>query len=148
MKNDFLIKALIIGAIIIGLLIMFGVVKVSADDGAVSVPAVIESATLEIVAESQAMDITTPPVWLADIMRFVERVPVIGPIAIEVFKWIGVIAAIFTALVTCLLSITRTLFMAASLSSLAPLMAWVTKFEEGKLMNWLKYFSIYNAKKE
>jgi len=132
---------------------IFGSAISLADDAAVTMATASESGAISIaeaapVVISQPSDITTPPEWLANAMYTIEKLPIVGPIAVEVFKWLGVISAIMTALVTCLLSISRTLFYAAKFGSVASLMAWVTKFETSKIMNWLKFFSIYNAKKE
>jgi hypothetical protein len=80
-------------------------------------------------------------------MLSAESVPFVGPALVEVLKWLGVIGALMTALVTFILSVTRTLFFAARWTRLGSLMLVVANFEKGKVMYWLKYFSLYNAKK-
>lgn len=150
MKADFLIKAFIIAAIFAAAMIFLGATKLHAEDLIVSLAPVSEAMSSQALSPSElaTIDALVPPAWLLEVMHKIESVPVIGPVAIDVFKWLGVVAAVMTALVTCLLSITRALVFAGRIQGMAPLMAWAMKLEKGKVMYWLKYFSVYNAKKE
>lgn len=114
----------------------------------VATPAAISVAQPPVIVAAAPSDVAAPPAWLVQAMKTVEGVPVIGKIAVEVFKWAGVLGVIMTALVACLLTIAKALQAAGGFAKLAAVVAWASSFESGKIMYWLKFFSFYNAKKE
>ncbi len=115
------------------------------------VPTPTAAAVVEVV---QALPDTAPdakflpPEWLAKAMDVISSMPVVGPIVVEVAKWLGVAASILTILVTALLGVLRVLITSANLLKLAGLAAKLEVLMSGPIMYWLKFFSMYNAKKK
>ena len=89
-----------------------------------------------------------PPVWLEKVMDTASAVPVVGPVVVTALKWLGVLSSVLTALVTAILAIAMALQKLLPLTKLADLTIKVEAFMNGPIMYWLKFFSIYNAKKE
>jgi len=89
-----------------------------------------------------------PPTWLEKAMNVAASVPIVGPYVLEAMKWLGVIASILTALVTALLGILLALQKVLSIAKLADLALKIQLFIDGPAMYWLKFFSMYNAKKK
>lgn len=87
------------------------------------------------------------PEWLVKALELVSSVPVVGPIVVEVAKWLGVLSSVLTILVTAILGIIRALGVVLPAIKLADLAAKVLAFENSKVMYWLKLLSMYNAKK-
>jgi|GEM_PF-5277134 len=104
--------------------------------------------TMVVSASAPADDVLMPPAWLATALKTIESMPIIGPVAVEVFKWLGVIASIATALVTFLVAVIRALSVVLSAARMLALANMIAAFESSKIMYWLKFFSIYNAKEK
>lgn len=92
--------------------------------------------------------ITEAPSWLVTTLETVSSLPVVGPIIVEIAKWLGVLASIATILVTALMAILRALQVVLPAVKLASLVNWVIAIENSKALYWLKFFSMYNAKKK
>lgn len=90
---------------------------------------------------------TEAPEWLVKALELVSSVPVVGPIVVEIAKWLGVLASVLTILVTAILAVIRALGAVLPAIKMAELAAKVLAFENSKIMHWLKMFSMYNAKK-
>lgn len=88
-----------------------------------------------------------PPAWAQEIMVSAEKLPIVGPVVSKVLLWSGIVAGILTTLVAALLSIVNTLMGVANLSGLNTVATALAKFRDGKIMYWLKFFSLFNAKK-
>jgi len=88
------------------------------------------------------------PAILLQMMAIAKSVPVLGPIAVEVAKYLGLVASLLTILVTAILAAIRSLQVALPLLKLASLAAKIAAFEKSKVMYYLKFFSVYNAKKD
>lgn len=143
----------LVGVYIVLSVMLLGTKSISQEvspNGAITIDMakVVEAQSIELETKEfkEKIDLTTPPSWLADTMEMVAKMPIIGPIVIEILKWLGVIGAIGTAFVTFLLASVRALYYAGKIGKLAGLMAWAIAFEQGKVMNWFKFFSLYNAK--
>jgi hypothetical protein len=111
----------------------------------------VKAAPAEVIAvmpEEAPVLKNLPPVWLEKALDIVSSMPVVGPVVVEVLKWLGVVSSVLTALVTALLGILLTLRKVLNLAKLADLALKIELFMNGPIMFWLKYFSIYNAKKE
>jgi hypothetical protein len=88
-----------------------------------------------------------PPQFLKDVMLKAESIPLIGKPLLSVFKWLGVLSSVLTALVMAFFSITITLSRAFNLVGLVNL---ATKIDGVylKIVPYLKYLSVFNAQKE
>ncbi len=87
-----------------------------------------------------------PPQWAQDLMVQAEKLPVVGPIVTKVMLWAGILGAILTTLVGALLGILNMLTGIANLSGLTRYATLLAAFRDGKVMYWLKFFSLFNAK--
>lgn len=90
---------------------------------------------------------TEVPAWLEMIMNFVASVPGVGPIFLEVLKYVGVVAAAFTALSTGLTVVAKALQAVGQLLGLVEFAAKVDALYR-LVYPYLAYLSIYNAKKK
>jgi len=87
------------------------------------------------------------PEWLAKAIDTVEEVPIVGPYVSTAMKWVGLVAAVMTTVVTGLLGLILGL---SSILKLAKLETWAASLQaltNGPVMYWLKFFSMYNAAK-
>jgi hypothetical protein len=88
-----------------------------------------------------------PPAWIQDVFVSIKKLPVIGPIAVKVLNWVAVLCSVLTALAAFLMIALRALSSVVSLTELTDLSAKIEKFQHGKFMYYLKYASMFNAKK-
>ena len=89
-----------------------------------------------------------PPTWLETAILFVKNIPGVGPVLVEIGKWVGVVGTILTALCVFLLSVLNALQKVFSASKLMGYVNLIQAFKDGKIMYWLKYFSFLNAKEK
>ena len=99
--------------------------------------------TKVLVPESAA-----PPEWLSGAIDKASSVPVIGPYVITIAKYLGVLASIVTLLVTFLIGAIKVLMPVLNLVNLERAAAFLFRFQTSKIMYYLKFFSMYNAKKK
>lgn len=92
--------------------------------------------------------VTDAPEWLESAMLAVSSIPVVGPVVVEIAKWLGVISSILTILVSAILALIKVLGLVLPAARLASIALWVAKLEGSAVMYWLKFFSMYNAKKD
>lgn len=118
-------------------------VKVAAPVAAVAAPAEV----VAVMPEEAPKAIHLPPAWLEKALDVAIAVPVAGPIVVEVLKWLGVISSVLTALVTALLGILWSLSKVLKLAKLVDLAVKVEALMNSPVMYWLKFLSMYNAKK-
>lgn len=97
-------------------------------------------------AEALAMDekvdaYTEPPQWMKTTIGVVLKVPYIGPIAVEVLKWMGVLSALLTALAGVLLSI------GMLLEKLGKSIGWLVKVKNvlDKIYPYVAWLSMLNV---
>jgi len=120
---------------------------------AIVTPAPANTTKLDVVGlstEQKAVAVlepAAPPEWAQELIAAAEKLPVVGPIVSKVLVWVGILAGITTTLVGTLLGIINTLMGVANLSGLASAAAALANFRDGKIMYWLKFFSLFNAKK-
>ena len=91
--------------------------------------------------------VTLPPEWLESFLLTVAAIPKVGPIIVEVFKWLGVIASVFTALsvaLTVIVKIPEVTARWAGADEFADSLAEINK----KIQPWLKYLSVFNVQKK
>lgn len=87
-----------------------------------------------------------PPLWILDLVIFLNDIPTVGPILKSVFEWAAALAVVSTAL--CGAAI-------VSLKALSPLLlkfgltdkAAALEKNSAKVIYWLKYISLFNATK-
>jgi hypothetical protein len=87
-----------------------------------------------------------PPDWLAGLLIWLQSMPYVGPVLATIFKWIGVVSAVFTALSVAAQVIFALPEVAARFAG-APALAEKIKYWSDKILYWLKFFSIRNAQK-
>lgn len=76
-----------------------------------------------------------------------QKLPVIGPIVSKALLYAGIVSSILTALIACLLTIFTALSKVLNLAGLMSIAEKVQLFKNGKVMYWLTYLSMFNAKK-
>jgi hypothetical protein len=59
----------------------------------VSIPVVMASEDIVMMDP-----VTVPPEWLQGALIWLKSMPYVGPVLAEIFKWVGVVASIMTAL--------------------------------------------------
>lgn len=87
-----------------------------------------------------------PPSWLSKVMEYVLGVPVIGPIVIEIMKWLGVLASVMTSLAVCFTAVMKSLSKVLNAAKLLGLAAKVDALYI-KYAPYLKFLSLYNVQK-
>ena len=95
-----------------------------------------------LVAEPAA-----PPVWAQQLLVAAEKLPVVGPIVSKVIFYGGMLASILTLLAGSFMALLKILSVVSSLSGLAAFAQKVQSFQDGKIMYYLKYLSMFNAKR-
>lgn len=95
----------------------------------------------------QVAEPAAPPHWAQELMVAAEKLPVIGPIVTKALLWLGILSGILTTLTGALLATIRMLLVAANYSGLLKLAETLVNFQNGRVMYWLRYFSMFNAKK-
>jgi hypothetical protein len=88
-----------------------------------------------------------PPVWMQDVLVSIKKLPMVGPIVVKVLNWLGVLCSVLTALAAFLMVVLKALSSVLSLAQLTDLSAKVQAFQDGKILYWLKYLSMFNAQK-
>lgn len=100
-----------------------------------------------LVFAQEAEPAFIPPNWLADVMLYIQSFPVVGPIILEVMKWVGFIASVMTALSVFAMSVKAAAEKLAKLGFLVQAMQKVIDLII-KALPYLKYFSAMNVQKE
>lgn len=98
-------------------------------------------------ADQPVPDVFVPPVWLSTIILFVQGLPVVGPIIIEVCKWLGVlttVATLLSAMIQTMLTIPQILAVWAGAQGLADKIKKISDL----ILPWLKYLSMFNVQKK
>lgn len=88
-----------------------------------------------------------PPTWAQELMVTAENLPVVGPILTKVIMYVAIVTSILTALVATLLTVLNTLMGVMNLSGLVNISTAIAAFRDGKIMYWLRFFSLFNATK-
>ncbi len=88
-----------------------------------------------------------PPQWAEAVLVAAQKLPVVGPIVSKIILYLGIFSSILTALVAFLLTILKAISGIANLTGLVSFAEKLQVFRDGKIMYWLKYLSMFNAKK-
>lgn len=88
-----------------------------------------------------------PPKWAEEILVKAQDFPVVGPYVAKGIYYAGVVSSLLTALVAFLLAALKALSGVLSVAGAASFSEKIKALQDSKLMFWLKYFSMFNAKK-
>ena len=91
--------------------------------------------------------VVLPPEWLESFLLTIAAIPKVGPIIVEVFKWLGVIASVFTALSVALTVIVKIPEVAARWAGADEFADSLAEIND-KIQPWLKYLSVFNVPKK
>lgn len=128
-------------------LILFFCVAASAQSPSPSAIPEMSPAPIVMVSE-EPKAIEPPPEWLKTTIESVYSLPIVGPYAAKGVQWLGVFAVILTSLTGAAIVSIRALMTVLNFAGLVSAVAFLTKFENGKVMYWLRYFSMFNAQKK
>jgi hypothetical protein len=123
--------------------------QVVAQDSVTSTPVAVVQ-TVPVVAPIETVQVAepaAPPKWAEQLIVTAQELPVIGPIITKALLYLGIVSSILTALIACLLTMLNAISGIASLTGLAKYADKIQMFKNGKIMYWLKYLSMFNAKK-
>lgn len=128
------------------------VFSLAGDDPA---PAVSQSAPARSVMDVAAPDApavpvaepAAPPEWAQKIMVVAQNLPVVGPIISKALMVLGIVAAVTTSIVGVLLSLLNIITGVFHFAGAAGIAQALSDFKNGKIMYWIKFFSLFNAKK-
>lgn len=98
-------------------------------------------------AQEIVEDPTHVPEWLSQILNWLVTIPKVGPIVVEIGKWLGVIASVFTVLSVALTAIVKIPEIGLRFFKFVELAEKLAKFHD-KIQPYIKYLSIFNVKKK
>ena len=87
----------------------------------------------------------SPPQWAEDVLMAAQKLPILGPYVAKALLWAGIIGTCLSALCLCLITICASLSSVLNIAGVTSLSQKIQKFQNGKIMYWLKYFSFLNA---
>lgn len=87
------------------------------------------------------------PAWLKVAVEFLMGLPYVGPVAVEIVKWSGLVAGICTALVLLVQSLSAAFQGAAILAGFGPVAEKIKKYGD-IVIHYLKMLSMFNAQKK
>lgn len=97
-----------------------------------------------VFAEEAPTDV---PAWLQMVMDFIVAIPGVGPIVLEVLKWLGVVASVMTALSTALMAVSEALKKVGIALGFSEFAAKIDELYK-KIWPYIAWLSIYNNKKK
>lgn len=87
------------------------------------------------------------PSWIAPVVMWLQGVPTVGPILVEVLKWLGLLAAVLTALSTFMMALSKAVVGVAGMAGFVAFAEKAQKFFDVAL-KYAKYFSMFNVQKK
>lgn len=90
---------------------------------------------------------SAPPQWAQELIVVAEKLPVVGPFVAKALLWTGIISGILTTIVGALVACIQLLLGVFNVAGFVSAGNALVAFRDGKIMYWLKYFSMFNAKK-
>lgn len=134
---------------IFAFILIFSICSFSQGDVPVqaSPAAVTAMATPSPVPMVQVPEPAAPPEWAIELMSTAQELPVVGPYVSKALLYLGIISAILTSLIAFLLTSIRALTGILNVAGLVNLAAKLELFRDSKIMYWLKFLSMFNAKK-
>jgi hypothetical protein len=91
---------------------------------------------------------SAPPQWAQDLIMNAQKLPVVGPYVAKGLLYLGILSAILTALVAFLLAAAMALKGVLNFAGLNSFVVLIQAFQDGPVMYWLKYLSMFNAQKK
>lgn len=87
------------------------------------------------------------PSWIAPVVMWLQSVPTVGPILVEVLKWLGLVAAVLTALSAFLMALAKATTGIAQLAGFVAFAEKAQKFFD-VVLKYTKYLSMFNVQKK
>lgn len=91
---------------------------------------------------------SAPPEWAQELIVSAENLPVVGPVISKALVYLGILSSILTMTVGFLLAVLNVVMGVVNLAGLADVSTKLAAFRDGKVMYWLKFFSLFNARKK
>lgn len=88
-----------------------------------------------------------PPAWLEGVINFVRALPYVGPVVVEILKWMGVISAVMTAISVCTITVLKIPQVIAKWAGASKLADQIQAISD-KVLPYLKYLSMFNVQKK
>lgn len=88
-----------------------------------------------------------PPAWAQDLMVSAQKLPVIGPVVTKATLYLGILSSLLTLFTSFIIAGAAALSGAFNYAGLTKAVAAITAFQNGKFMYYIKFFSLFNAKK-
>jgi hypothetical protein len=114
---------------------------------AVAQPSAVAPVPAKLEPTVPVAEPAAPPQWAQSLIVSAQKLPVVGPIVSKAIVYIGILVPVLTALIGAIMAILSALSGIASLSGLLAFGEKVKAFQNGKIMYWLKYLSMFNAQK-
>lgn len=89
-----------------------------------------------------------PPEWLVNLLQMLNGLPVVGPYLTVAVQWLGVIVTVLTSFTAAMLVSVRAISSILNVAGLVSFADKLKAFEKGKILYWMKYFSMFNAPKQ
>lgn len=86
-----------------------------------------------------------PPAWLDTAIKMTMGLPLVGPYIVMLMQWLGVFAAIMTALCAFLMVAIKALSGVLTVAQLDKIAIFVASLEHSKMLYWMKRLSLFNA---
>jgi hypothetical protein len=100
-----------------------------------------------ITPEAAAQEALEPPKWLEKAVSHAMTLPIVGPVLVEIMKWLGMIAAVMTALATAFMAVAKALSAVLKGMKLIELAVKVEALYT-RVAPWLQFLSMYNVQKK
>lgn len=100
-----------------------------------------------VEARAEAAGDLTPPQWAYSILLDAQALPVVGPVISKTLLYAGIASSILTMLVAFLIGSMTALASVFNYAGLTSAVQAITVFQKGPVIYWLKFFSLFNAKK-
>ena len=85
-----------------------------------------------------------PPQWLVSVLEWVQKLPKVGPVVVQILMWLSVVAVVLTAIHTAMLAVLKGLTPVLNMVKLEGLAKKINDLYE-KVAPYIKYLSMYNA---
>jgi hypothetical protein len=107
-------------------------------------PAPVAAVAAAPAAPSAVDQAVAPPGWLKAVIAYAVAVPTIGPIVVEILKWIGVLASLLTALSSLLIATNKAFEAAGKVwGEFSKVKAFLDK-----AIYYVGYLSVFNVRKD
>lgn len=87
-----------------------------------------------------------PPLWVESVILWLQTIPTVGPVVVQILKWVSVVSVVMTAASAFAQTVLMIPEIAARFAG-APELASKIKVISEKILYWLKMFSVFNARK-